>query len=489
MLKTASHAFPSDFRTRRPEPDGPSDDERSQSHAGNITIAKLPDEILLWIFDFYRQTFEPYCCPERVWNSNRGWFKLAHVCRNWRCIVLSSSSRLRLRIYFTVIAPTRAAMLTRPPLASLPIVVDYFRLDRTARPPERLVSAMSYPNRVCRIVVAVRGAISFDRIFKALDSYFPALESLEICDKRIYDSEVNLPLPPTFLKTSTKSLRRLELRYVILASLPPLLSAATALVDLTLSVDKIICLQSDVSLLVLLQYLPRLRHLDLSITHFSVSPIRAIPGNMNDMVSLPQLSDFRVQGGPIPVEQLVARLATPSLQELHISVYPCDGLNDFPRPHLFRFIRDAGMRFRAARVTLSPPHHLLSLCTHSQVIDDPTYSVIALRFMAIIDGALSDMLAAVEDVFLDLSRSFLRTQSFRVDLAPCRGFFEQLQNVKILRIQHGLETEVVNIFRQGYTGSLQRISSPQKKRPIWMRQYRQTCQSTWANSIWTSFPR
>jgi hypothetical protein len=153
---------------------------------------------------------------------------------------------------------------------------------------------------------------------------------------------------------------------------------------------------------------------------------------------------------PIPVEQLVARLATPSLQELHISLNQYDGLDDISMPHLFRFIRDAGIPFRAARVALSPPHHLLSTCTHPNVIDDPTYSAIVPRFLAIIDGAFSDMLVVVEDVSLDLSHSFFGTQSFPVDLAPCRVIFEQLQNVKILRIQHGLETEVVNIFRQGY---------------------------------------
>src|SRR5258708_14705304 len=55
---------------------------------------KLPEDVLLEIFDVYRQLYELQSGYEKLWNSR--WFRLAHVCQSWRRVVLFSSSRLRL---------------------------------------------------------------------------------------------------------------------------------------------------------------------------------------------------------------------------------------------------------------------------------------------------------------------------------------------------------------------------------------------------------
>jgi hypothetical protein len=201
MFKTVSRAFPHEFRTPRPEPEGPNGDKRSQSHAGNLTITKLPDEILLGYIRFLSIDLQALLL------SRKGLEQQQRVVQARSCVPQLVMHRLVILnpiavadLLYGLSTPTRAAILTRPRLASLPIVVDYFHLNRTPGPPQRLASAMSYPNRVCGIVVELRGAISFDRIFKALDPYFPALESLEIYNKRP-NSEFDLPLPPTFLTT------------------------------------------------------------------------------------------------------------------------------------------------------------------------------------------------------------------------------------------------------------------------------------------------
>src|SRR6266851_2400749 len=46
----------------------------------SVTIGDLPEEVLLEIFNCYGQTFQNDSQHERIWNSNQGWFKLAHVC-------------------------------------------------------------------------------------------------------------------------------------------------------------------------------------------------------------------------------------------------------------------------------------------------------------------------------------------------------------------------------------------------------------------------
>jgi len=145
-----------------------------------VTIAKLPVEILLEIFDFYRQKFdfERQRNYDRSWNNKNGWFKLAHVCRKWRSVVLTFSSRLQLRLFFEAQTPTRAAVLTA--LSSLPIVVDYRRqLFWNVALQNRLTSALRYPLRVYKIALSVTYT-NRDMIHKALDFSFPILESLEL---------------------------------------------------------------------------------------------------------------------------------------------------------------------------------------------------------------------------------------------------------------------------------------------------------------------
>ncbi|KAI0251459.1 hypothetical protein BJV78DRAFT_1211769 [Lactifluus subvellereus] len=82
---------------------------------------KLPEEVLLEIFDSYRQGLECQGNYENLWNGRNGWFNLAHVCRNWRRVVLASPSRLRLRLIFTAHTPTRKIVWARLPQASTPM--------------------------------------------------------------------------------------------------------------------------------------------------------------------------------------------------------------------------------------------------------------------------------------------------------------------------------------------------------------------------------
>src|SRR6266581_2643183 len=113
------------------------------------TIRSIPNEVLLEIFVSFRQSFEHEGDYERIWNSNKGWFKLAHVCREWRQIVLTSPSRLHLRLLLTEHRSGRAFAIRRLP--PLPIVVDYRSGAWLAQTQLRMISALSYPDRVCGI--------------------------------------------------------------------------------------------------------------------------------------------------------------------------------------------------------------------------------------------------------------------------------------------------------------------------------------------------
>ena len=422
-------------------------------------IAKLPDEILLEIFDFYRQSFEHQPTYERDWNNKNGWFKLAHVCHNWRSIVLTSSSRLQLRLLFTDRTPTRAAVLRGLP--HLPIVVDYLRVSWTVGrlgSENRLISALRYPDRVNKIAMKITFS-NRNTIARAIDCAFPTLATLELHNT----GTPGFWFPPTFLMTSTKSLQRLQIPGATLISLPPLLTATTALVDLTLGIDTIFSPLQGMSLLALLQNLSRLRHLDVSVRQLYAPHTRAIPPvKTNGTVSLAELTYFRFKGNATEVEELVVGLATPSLQKLYVTLYCLNSA--FHVPNLLAIIRNMGTLFNAAQIKVPMRGaYIISLLTHSHFIDDLPFNVFVDGQSAIaqVGSELSAMLATVEDLFIAFSPPYIHIHpgSLRVDIAP---FLEQLHNVKILRVQHGLETEVADVLReyngQPTTNHLYRVS-------------------------------
>ena len=337
-------------------------------------------------------------------------------------------------------------------LPPLPIVVDYLNVTWTVGrlgSENRLISALRHPNRVNKITMTISFS-NHDTITKALDCAFPTLETLEIHDEGCH-AFPQFRFPPTFLMTSTKSLRRLKLTGAgaTLTSLPPLLSETTALVDLTLDIDRVFSPPNwkGGSLLALLQNLSHLRHLDVSVRPFSDLHTSAISPVNN--VSLAKLTYFSFKGHAIQAEELVAGLATPSLQKLYVSLYR--GNHAFHIPHLSMIIRNMGIPFYAAQIKVSTGDYIISLLTHSHshFIDDPPFNIFFHGQSAIaqVGSELSAMLATVEDLFIAFYPPSMR-RSPRVNIAPFREFFEQLHNVKLLRVQHGLETEVADVLRE-----------------------------------------
>jgi hypothetical protein len=261
--------------------------------------------------------------------------------------------------------------------------------------------------------------------------------------------------------TSIKSLRHLKVVGARLASLPPLLSATTGLVDLTLCVK--IYPQSGVSLLVLVQHLLRLRHLRLFVPDRppSARAIQVPHVKTKDVVSLVELTYFHFNGHPAPVEEVVVGLATPFLREVHIRLHLHNSIPDFHVPHLSKFIRNAGIIFRAAQFKLRGTNCNIFLRTHSHFVGDPSFNIIGNEptSMPRIGNALSMILDTVEDIvlaFLDLYSG-----SLGADLAQWRGFFRALQNLKVLRVQHGLEEEIANLIRQCHDPTTDILAVPE----------------------------
>jgi hypothetical protein len=227
-----------------------------------LTINNLPNELLIEIFDFYRQDIT----RRRNWRKEHLWFNLSRVCKIWRALMFASSTRLDVCLFLKPNNGThmKTLMSTDP---RIPIIIEYNTYGAvTAKDIGRLLSALKRPDRIRGIDLSSLTGTQLDKFFKATKCPFPALESLELrsnCDQV-------LKIPPTFLKLQgTKQhlrLRSLKLHPISLTSISGFLSSATVLTDLSLSIDSRFQVLYLPHLLSQLQGLPYLRRLDLIIT-------------------------------------------------------------------------------------------------------------------------------------------------------------------------------------------------------------------------------
>src|ERR1700761_8392487 len=114
--------------------------------APRMTINKLSEDVLLEIFNAYRELYEPNLRYEKIWNSRNGWFKLTHVCRSWRRLVHSSPSRLHVHLLFTPCQSSKDAMMRHlPPLS---ILFDYSNLSTLEEEVNPALAAIIHHSRV-----------------------------------------------------------------------------------------------------------------------------------------------------------------------------------------------------------------------------------------------------------------------------------------------------------------------------------------------------
>ena len=130
-----------------------------------LTIDTLPDDALLYAFDFY------------VARSSEveAWHTLVHVCRRWRILVFGSPRRLNLRIACTDETPVKEKLYVWP--AALPIVVS-----GTFKPTTDLgniKAALERHNRICQIKLFF-SRCELEDIVASLEEPFPILTDLDL---------------------------------------------------------------------------------------------------------------------------------------------------------------------------------------------------------------------------------------------------------------------------------------------------------------------
>jgi hypothetical protein len=277
----------------------------------------LNDDVLLNIFHLYRLDVQEYEHRDEEWTFNlkrqRWWYKLAHVSRRWRHVILGSPSRLDLHLVCTYGVPVADMLAHSPPL---PLTVLYEDLghEMTAEDEEGVLLALSHRDRVHRIALRMP-APELGKFIAAMDDEFPTLERLYMDPQ---DGNTSLTLPQLF---QAPNLRHFSLWYIALPVRSPLLTTTGGLVSLLLKGIPRSAYFPPGYLLTRLSLLPQLE--SVWITFDLPVPNRDVIRQLSEIptmahFTLPNLCRFHFGGVSAYLEGLLERITAPVLRMLHV---------------------------------------------------------------------------------------------------------------------------------------------------------------------------
>jgi hypothetical protein len=390
---------------------------------GRATIEKLPDEVLLEIFDVYLNNGTLHGRP-----IVDKWHTLVHVCRRWRNVVFASPCRLDLRLLCRNDRPVRAMLDIWP---ALPIDIEgvWERWETV----DNIVAALERPDRVRSINLDYVPDPQGERLLTAMQVRSPELTELRFWSWGRWERV----LPDSFLGGSAPRLRTLWLMGVPFPAAPNLLLSASDLVDLRLDDIPHSGYIPPASMVACLSSLNKLELLSLRFASPQSRPDRPSPPPQSRVV-LPALIRFVFKGRSEYSEDLVTRIDTPALNRLDMTFF----LNPIiDVRHLKQFtdrakglkpseVAELQISSWTVRLDLQQPHGL-SLGV-SCVGSDRLLSSLALlcsqvsHLFSLVERLdLVPMIPPMESVgasaqFLEISRPFTATRSLYVhkDLVP-----------------------------------------------------------------------
>ncbi|KAI0265716.1 hypothetical protein BC834DRAFT_175728 [Gloeopeniophorella convolvens] len=301
----------------------------TETAAPNSPLHLMPhsanDTVLLEVFDVYRV----HVLWKHQW-KHQHWFKLAHVCRRWRELVLSSPSRLHLCLYCT--QGTHAADLINH-FPTLPLILDYSDYNDHSGG-DGIRYALKHVSRARKVWLQSRDVETVLATFTGMKQ--PA-EELE--DLRLELAPRNGPIViKSFLGGHAPRLRRFHLSRLIFSPLPVLLSPMPNLVSLKLNVFSSTVIR-PAELLVQLSAMLRLENLYL---HFFPAAENDAPVDSDGVAPSPrtrillaELSEFTFTGHSNWLEAFVDGMEPGAISNLTIRFYDEPLLRT---PHLGQFV-------------------------------------------------------------------------------------------------------------------------------------------------------
>ena len=280
----------------------------------------LPDVALLEIFDFYLNSGDdsddvlyPYCDPD-VEEELTAWFALVRVCRTWRNIVFGSPLRLNLRLYCV---PHRTQVRkTIGAWPALPIIVvdncdDIRDNEKWA---DNIVAVFEHSDRICLLDLDQIRSWQLEKVLAGMQQPFPALTRLSLRSK---DGETPPVVPDSFLGGSAPQLQSLVLNSIPFPGLPKLQLSATRLVHLYLLIPHSGYISPE-TLVPCLSVLTSLDQLTIEFKSPQSRPNRNSRRPYPPTRTLPVLTRLSFKGASEYLEDLVARIDAPLLNELWI---------------------------------------------------------------------------------------------------------------------------------------------------------------------------
>ena len=295
-----------------------------------MTISKLPDDVLLDIFEVYLDS-------DTFFDFDR-WHVLVHVCQRWRCLVFASPRRLDLQLLCTNRRPVKKTLDIWP---ALPI---FIRADFT--PSEKcsvsdVVFGLKQHDHICLIVIWKIPKSLFGE-FVAIKGPFPVLTDLVLWgNDDDDDDDLDVPiLPDSFLGGSAPRLRSLMFKRISFPALPKLLLSTTDLILLNLTEVPDSGFISPNAMATALSTLKSLKSFGL---HFKASQssahreTRHLPANAGTRTILPALTDLRLSSDGAYVEDFLSQIDTPVLDSAYIT-FRGQGQAESDTPLLHHFI-------------------------------------------------------------------------------------------------------------------------------------------------------
>jgi hypothetical protein len=292
-------------------------------------IDRLPDNVLLETFDFYRLQFFDYDIFFMPKDWNQRWNMLTRVCRRWRYIVLGSPRRLHLQVLCTPTTPTRVLLDIWPPFP-ISIYIDFFDTRRVEEGLENLTAALEHRDRISAIYIYQRNgpALASERLIGTMHEPLPALTHF---DFRSTDQSAPV-LPETFLGGSAPHcLKWFNLWGIPFPTFPKFILSATNIVDLSLfDVPHSGYISPDVMATCLATF-PNLSLLQLQFRSPLSRPVQVGLPPLS-LAVLPALTRLDFKGASEYFEDFLARTHIPLLNSLRMWFF-MDLIFDIPRVH------------------------------------------------------------------------------------------------------------------------------------------------------------
>jgi hypothetical protein len=379
----------------------------------------------------------------------RWWYKLAQVCRRWRCLILTSASYLRLCLVCTHGTPIADMLAHSPPL---PLMVYYnfderfYDHDIIAGDEEELNLVLGYRDRIRRINLwmPAHNLRKVLRILTTIDNEFPILEDLMLMP--LPYANINLVLPRTF---QAPQLRRLISWNFGLMRFP-LLATATGIVLLSLTHIHPSAYFPPNDLIQQLSHMPQLQMLKIGF-HSPVPsldverPLLLTP--ITTHVTLPNLRHFTFKGTSAYLEALLPQIAPPLLKEFNVTFF---SQLTFSVPSLLQFMMLTAENLRGSDATLYFGDGLVWFTVHSGVPRRDTLVVVVLSdhldwqvsSMTQIVNAFDTVFSVVENLSIVYStRIPIPEVHSVVDHTQWRTLFGSFSNVKTLCVLGNIDRE------------------------------------------------